>query len=54
VKQLLLRPGVPRVQAVEEMVKFVGHVGVVERGGVGVVPQGGGWIAVAETGLGLE
>jgi len=39
---------------VEEAVEFVGDVGVVERGGVGVVPQGRGGIRMAEPGLGLE
>ena len=51
---LLLRFGVPRVQAVEEAVKLVGHVGVIERDGMRVVPQGGGRVPVAEAGLGLE
>jgi hypothetical protein len=52
--KLLLRSRVPRVQAVQEAVKLVGHVGVVERDGMGVVPQGGGGVPVAEPGLGLE
>ena len=41
-------------EIVEEAVELVGHVGVVERGGMGVVPQGRGRIPVAEAGLGLE
>ena len=39
---------------VEEAVEFVGYVGVIERGGMGVVAQRGGGVAVAEPGLGLE
>jgi hypothetical protein len=33
---------------------LVGYVGVVQRDGVRVVPQGGGGVPVAEAGLGLE
>ena len=41
-------------EIIQEAVELVGHVGVVERGGVRVVPQDGGRVAVAETGLGLK
>ena len=54
VKQLLRRLRVPRVKAVEEAVELVGYVGVVERGGVGLVPQRGGGIAVAEAAWALS
>ena len=53
-KQLLLSTGVPRVQAVEEAIKLVCHVGVIERDDMRVVPQGAGGVPVAEAGLGLE
>ena len=45
---------VTQVKAVEEAVKLVGHVRVIERDGMGVVPQGGGGVLVAEAGLGLK
>jgi hypothetical protein len=44
----------PWVKTVEEAVELVGDVGVIERGGMRVVPQGGRGVAVAEAGLGLE
>ena len=46
--------GAARVKTVEEAVEFVGDVGVIERGGMRVVPQGSGRVPVAEAGLGLE
>jgi hypothetical protein len=45
---------IARVKAVEEAVKLVRDVGVIERDGMGVVPQGGGGVPVAEAGLGLQ
>jgi hypothetical protein len=45
---------ITQVKAIEEAVKLVGHVRVIERDGMGVVPQGGGGIPVAEAGLGLK
>ena len=39
---------------VKEAVELIGDVGVIERGGVGVMPQGGGGVGVAQAGLGLE
>ena len=44
----------PWVETVEEAIGLVGDVSVIERGGMRVVPQGGGRVAVAEASLGLE
>ena len=42
------------IRVVEAVVDFVGDVEVVEWGGVGVVAQCGGGVAMSEAGLGFE